>query len=75
MWLGLLYLSAGETDDGEETVVLLAWQAGRHRPLTVGGPVGAVTQIARMLREATRHAPILPPQCDACGTPLDLPLK
>ena len=76
MWLGLLYLTPGEAvrDDGEETVVLLAWEAGRDRPLSVGGPISAVAQLARLLREAARQVPLLPPRCDACGTPLDLPL-
>ncbi len=76
MWLGLLYLTPDEADDchGEETVLLLAWQAGRERPLTIGGPIGAVAQLARLLREAAEQAPVLPPRCDACGTPLDLPL-
>ena len=74
MWLGLLYLPPGETDDGEASALLLAWEAGRDRPLTVCGPPNAVPQLARMLREAARQAPLLPPRCDACGTPLDLPL-
>jgi hypothetical protein len=76
VWLGLLYLPPGEADecDGEETVLLLAWEAGRDRPLTVAGPICAVAQMARLLREATQQAPLLRPQCDACGTPLDLPL-
>lgn len=76
MWLGLLYLSPGEADecDGEETVLLFAWEAGRDRPLTVGGPISAVAQLARLLREAAQQAPLLMPRCDACGTPLDLPL-
>jgi hypothetical protein len=76
MWLGLLYLAPDETGqcDGEKTVLLLAWEAGRDRPLTVGGPISAVAQLARLLREAAQQAPLLPPQCDACGTPLDLPL-
>jgi hypothetical protein len=76
MWLGLLYLTPDEAAelDCEETVVLLAWQAGRARPLTIGGPVGAVAPLARLLREAAAQASLLPPRCDACGTPLDLPL-
>ena len=76
MWLGLLYLSPGEADGcyGEETVLLLAWEAGRDRPFTVGGPVCAVAQMVRLLREATQRAPLLLPRCDACGTPFDLPL-
>jgi hypothetical protein len=76
MWLGLLYLSPGDAGayDGEETVLLLAWEAGRDRPFTVAGPICAVAQMARLLREAAQHAQLLRPQCDACGTPLDLPL-
>jgi hypothetical protein len=76
MWLGLLHLSPGEAAacDGEETVLLLAWEAGRDRPLTVGAPIGAVAQMARLLREAAEQAPLLRPRCDACGTALDLPL-
>jgi hypothetical protein len=71
-----MYLSPGETAEcpREESVLLLAWEAGRDRPLTVGGPIGAVAQLARLLRDAARQAPLLPPRCDACGTPLDLPL-
>jgi predicted Zn-ribbon and HTH transcriptional regulator len=74
MWLGLLHLSPGEACDGEETVVLLAWKAGRERPLTVGGPIAAVAQLARLLRKAAEQAPLRPPRCDACGMPFDLPL-
>jgi hypothetical protein len=76
VWFGLLYLPPGEAAecDGEETVLLFAWQAGRDRPFTVGGPISAVAQLARLLREAAQRAPLLPPRCDACGTPLDLPL-
>jgi predicted Zn-ribbon and HTH transcriptional regulator len=74
MWLGLLHLSPGEACDGEETVVLLAWEAGRERPLTVGGPIAAVAQLARLLRKAGEQAPLRPPRCDACGMPFDLPL-
>lgn len=57
----------------EDTVLLLAWEAGRDRPRTVGGPLHAVAHMARMLREAAQHAPLRPPWCDACRTPLDLP--
>jgi hypothetical protein len=73
MWLGLVHLSPGEAPacDGEETVLLLAWEAGRERPLTVGGPIGAAAQLARLLRKAAQQAPLRPPRCDACGTPLD----
>jgi hypothetical protein len=76
MWLGVLYPSPGETDacDGEPTVLLLAWEAGRERPLTVGGPISAVSQMARILRAGARQTPLVKPRCDACGTPLDLPL-
>jgi hypothetical protein len=76
MWLGLLHLSPGETAAcaGEETVLLLAWEAGRERPLTLGGPMSAVAQLARLLREAADQRPLLPPRCDACGTQFDLPL-
>jgi hypothetical protein len=76
MWLGLLHLSAAEAAacDGEDTVLLLAWEAGRERPLTVSGPITAVAQLARLLRQAAEQAPLLPPRCDACGTPFDLPL-
>jgi len=76
MWLGLLYLTPDETDEchGDETVLLLAWQAGQERPLTIGGPTGAVAHLACLLREVGEQKPILPPRCDACGTPLDLPL-
>ena len=73
MWLGLLHIPPEETDD-EDTVLLLAWEAGRDRPLTVGGPLHAVAQMACMLREAAQQAPLSPPRCDACRTPLDLPL-
>jgi hypothetical protein len=55
-------------------VLLLAWEADRARPLTVGWPVCAVAHLARLLREATRQAPLVMPRCDACGTALDLPL-
>jgi hypothetical protein len=75
MWLGLVHIPHAETEDGEDTVLLLAWEAGRDRPLTVGGPRHAVAQMARTLREAAQHAPLLPPRCDACRTPLDLPLN
>jgi hypothetical protein len=76
MWLGLLHLTAGETDacDGRDTVLLLAWEAGRKRPFTVGGPITAVSDLAGLLRQAAEQTPLLPPRCDACGTPFDLPL-
>jgi hypothetical protein len=47
---------------------------GRERPLTVGGPIAAVAQLARLLRKAAEQAPLRPPRCDACGMPFDLPL-
>jgi hypothetical protein len=77
MWLGVLHLTPGETDrcGGEDAVLLLAWEAGRERPLTVGAPIAAVPHVARLLRQAAEAAPVLMPQCDACGTPLDLPLE
>lgn len=77
MWFGLLHLSPGEASgcDGDEAVVLVAWQAGRDRPLTIGGPVAVVAELARLLRLTARQAPLLPPRCDACGTPFDLPLN
>jgi hypothetical protein len=76
MWLGLLHLSAGDTAarGREDTVVLLAWEAGRKRPFTVGGPVTAGSDLARLLRQAAAQAPLLHPRCDACGTPFDLPI-
>ncbi|MGH2942094.1 MAG: hypothetical protein ACRDLN_04895 [Solirubrobacteraceae bacterium] len=72
MWLGLLYLPS---DDGDE-VILCAWERGRDRPLTVAGPLHAVPEMARVLREADARvgAPTLLPRCDSCLTPLDLPL-
>jgi hypothetical protein len=76
MWLGLLHLSAGETDacDGQDMVLLLAWESGRMRPFTIGGPITAVADLARLLRQAAEQTPLLAPRCDACGTPFDLPL-
>ena len=71
MWLGLLYLPS---DDGDE-VVLCAWEHGRDRPFTVAGPLDAVPEMARTLREADVRTgrPTLLPRCDGCLTPLDLP--
>lgn len=76
MWFGLRYLAPGDTDQygGDAAVLLLAWEAGRVRPLTIGVPLGMVPQIAGILREAAQTAPVLAPRCDACDTPLDLPL-
>jgi hypothetical protein len=73
MWLGLLYLPSSE--DGEE-VILCAWEGGRERPFTVAGPLHAVTDMARLLREAAAGSgtATLPPRCDACLEPFDLPL-
>lgn len=76
MWFGLLYLAPGETDacGGDAAVLLLAWEEGRVRPLTVGAPLDAVSHLAHLLREAARTVPVLAPRCDAGDTPLDLPL-
>jgi hypothetical protein len=75
MWLGLLYLPSDDGDDDAE-VILCAWEQGRDRPFTVAGPINAVPQMARVLREAGASAsrPPLLPRCDDCLTPLDLPL-
>lgn len=77
MWLGLLYRVPDDAPaEGERAMVTLyAWQAGRDRPPTVGGPLRAAPDMARRLREARARAPILTPQCDACGVALDLPLE
>lgn len=77
MWLGLLYLTAAEAPDSDgDTVLVCAWEAGRERPLTVAGRREAVPDIARLLRQAASSCTsILAPRCDACGTPLDLPLE
>jgi hypothetical protein len=74
MWLGLLYLPSD--DDGDDEVILCAWERGRDGPFTIGGPLRAVPEMARGLRAARAHAspPPLLPRCDACLTPLDLPL-
>ena len=76
MWLGLLYPSPVDTNayGDEQAVLLLAWEAGRDRPLTLGGPISAVAEMARVLRAGARQTPLGKPRCDACGTPLDLPL-
>jgi hypothetical protein len=76
MWLGLLYCIPDDAPaDGERAMVILyTWEAGRERPFTVGCPLSAAPDMARMLREAGARAPILTPQCDACGVALDLPL-
>lgn len=72
MWLGLLYLPS----DGGDEVILCAWVRGRERPVTVAGPLHAVPEMARVLRQAGAGAgtPSLPPRCDGCLTPFDLPL-
>lgn len=76
MWLGLLYFTSAEAPDANgDTVLFCAWGAGRERPLTFGGPREAAADIARLVREAASSCTsILAPQCDACGTPLELPL-
>ncbi|MGH2918161.1 MAG: hypothetical protein ACRDLS_06120 [Solirubrobacteraceae bacterium] len=78
MWFGLLYgipdEPPPEADGGRAIVVLYAWEAGRGRPLTVGCPLSAAPDMARLLREAATGTPIMTPQCDACGAALDLPL-
>ena len=70
MWLGLLYLPS--TADGDQ-VILCAWERGRERPFTPAGPLDAVAQMARVLREAVLPGSLLAPRCDECLTPLDLP--
>jgi hypothetical protein len=72
MWLGLLYLPSDDSAD----VILCCWERGRDRPLTIAGSLHAAPEMARVLREAAAHAGTapLPPRCDACLTPLDLPL-
>jgi hypothetical protein len=75
MWLGLLYLTAADDPDADgATVLVCAWEAGRERPLTSAGPREAVSDIVRMVREAASSGTsLVAPQCDACGTPLELP--
>ena len=72
MWFGLLY---DPSDDGAE-VILCAWEHGRDRPFTVAGPLHAVPEMARVLREAAARSAIAPltPRCDSCLETLDLPL-
>jgi hypothetical protein len=73
MWLGLIYFSAA--DAGGETTVVCAWLADRDGPLTFAGPRQAVPDILRLIRRAASSSTwIVAPRCDACGTPLDLPL-
>lgn len=71
MWLGLLYLPS---NDGDQ-VVLCAWIDGRERPFTLAGPLDAVPEMVRALRQthAVTGSSVLP-CCDDCGTALDLPL-
>lgn len=72
MWLGLLYLPSA---DDSNQVVLCAWQRGRQRPFTLAGPLSAVTDMARYLRDEAAGAatPLQMPRCDACREPFDLP--
>jgi hypothetical protein len=73
MWLGLIYFSAA--DAPADSVVVCAWVADRERPLTFSGPRATVPDIARLIRRAASSSTwIVAPRCDACGTPLDLPL-
>lgn len=76
MWLGLLYLTSDDDDGACDDVILCAWEHGRDRPFTVAGPLHAVPEMARWLREAgtSISTPPEPPRCDGCLTPLDLPL-
>jgi hypothetical protein len=76
MWLGLLYFTAAEAPDaGGDTAVVCTWVAGRTRPLTFSGPPEGVPDIALLLRRAASSTTwIVAPRCDACGTPLELPL-
>ncbi len=55
-------------------VILYAWEAGRDRPRSVGCPLSAAPDVARLLRRAGTGARIMTPQCDVCGAALDLPL-
>jgi len=73
MWLGLIYFSGA--DVGGERAVVCAWVADREGPLTFSTPRVAVPDIARLIRRAASSSTwIVAPRCDACGTPLDLPL-
>lgn len=76
MWLGLLYLTAADAPDADgDTVLVCLWKAGRDRPLTFAGPREAAPDIARLVRTAASSCgSIRAPRCDACGTPLELPL-
>lgn len=60
---------SADREEGD-TVILLAWEAGRPRPL-YHSPWSRSTP--DLLRQAGARAQVLPPRCDACGTPLDLP--
>jgi hypothetical protein len=72
MWLALLYRPS---EEARNEVILCAWERGHERPCTVAGPLHAVADMARMLRQkaARSGAPPLPPRCDACLKPFDLP--
>jgi hypothetical protein len=72
MWLGLLYLPS----PGGDEVILCVWERGRERPFTIAGPLSALPEMARAMRDATLHAGSEPliPRCDSCHTTLDLPL-
>jgi len=76
MWLGLLYFASDDAPDGGgDTVLVCAWAAGRERPITFAGPREAVSDLVRTVREAASSSiSLVAPRCDACGTPLDLPL-
>jgi len=86
MWLGLLYGVCADppprvNEDGamvkdeDAMVMLFVWEAGRDRPLTVGGPAISAPDMARLLRAAGQGPLILKPRCDACGTSFELPLE
>jgi hypothetical protein len=76
MWLGLLYFPPGEAPDATgDRVRVCAWVADHDRPLTFDGPPEAVPDIARLIRRASSSSTwVVPPRCDACGNPLELPL-
>ncbi len=72
MWLGLLYHPSA---DGDE-IILCAWERGRVRPFTIAGPLSALPEMTRALRDATMRAGSVPliPRCDCCLATLDRPL-
>lgn len=71
MWLGLLFLPSADGDQ----VILCAWIDGRDRPFTFAGPLDAVPDMARALRRSRAlSGSTTLPDCDGCGTRLDLPL-